>query len=77
MKGAPTILSSFSDTHHISKMLADVTAVEDDAIKRLTENATMLGADAIIGTRFQSTALEDERNLKYVVTVYGTAVKLA
>jgi uncharacterized protein YbjQ (UPF0145 family) len=58
-------------------MVTDVAGVEDDAIKRLTENASELGADAVIGTRMQSTALEDNMNLKYVVTVYGTAVKLA
>ena len=76
MKGAPTILSSFSDRHHIDRMLGDVNEVECEAMDRLTENATALGADAIIGTRIQSTALEDAQNFKYAVTVYGTAVKL-
>ncbi len=77
MKGAPTILSSFSDSHHINRMLEDLQGVESDAIARLTESAKILEADAIIGIRFATTALEDASNLKYVVTVYGTAVKLA
>ena len=76
MKGATTILSSFSDAHHINRMLSEVDEVESDAIQKLTEHAKNLGADAIIGARLQSTALEDAQNLKYVVTVYGTAVKL-
>ncbi len=76
MKGATTILSSFSDSHHINRMLTEVDEVENEAIRRLTEKAEILGADAIIGTRLQATALEDAQNLKYVVTVYGTAVKL-
>ena len=76
MKGAKTILSSFSDANHINTMLKDVTSAEELAIINLTAAASELGADAVIGTQIASTALEDERNLKYVITIYGTAVKL-
>lgn len=77
MQGCATILSSFTDPRRVAQMLDDLRGLEDAAIRDMQERAEAMGADAVVGFRLAPTAYEYDNALKYHVTVYGTAVKLA
>jgi uncharacterized protein YbjQ (UPF0145 family) len=51
-----------------------LTDARDFAIKRLVVNAQVLGADAVVGIRFTTSAIMDGSS---EIMVFGTAVKLS
>ena len=58
------------EIHEYTKMLAEA---REQAVDRMVEEATALGADAVIGLRFQtSTVMSGAAEM----LCYGTAVKL-
>jgi len=60
------------EIHEYTKLLAES---REQALDRLIEHAQSLGADAVIGLRFDTT--EAGPSLAMEVLAYGTAVKLA
>jgi len=58
----------------IKEYTALVEETRRQAIDRLVQNATLMGADAVTMMRFDSGAIGDTMN---EVVAYGTAVKLA
>lgn len=77
MFGAATMLSSFTDERTVRKMVDQVVEVEEKATEMMREKAAAMGADAIIGVRLSNSTFEYDNQLKYQVTVFGTAVKLS
>jgi uncharacterized protein YbjQ (UPF0145 family) len=59
------------EIHEYTKLLAEC---REQALDRMVEHATSLGADAVIGMRFDAT--EAAGGLATEVLAYGTAVKL-
>lgn len=60
------------EIHEYTKLLAES---REQALDRMIEHATSLGADAIIGLRFDTTDAGQGQATE--VLAYGTAVKLA
>ncbi|MEQ1708559.1 MAG: YbjQ family protein [Terricaulis sp.] len=60
------------EVHEYTKLLAES---REQALDRMTEHARSLGADAIIGMRFDTTDAGQGQATE--VLAYGTAVKLA
>jgi uncharacterized protein YbjQ (UPF0145 family) len=58
----------------ITEYTSLVEETRRQAIDRLVQNATLMGADAVTMMRFDSGAIGDTMN---EVVAYGTAVKLA
>ncbi|HWA22547.1 MAG TPA: YbjQ family protein [Caulobacterales bacterium] len=74
---ARNIVASFrmiigGEIHEYTKLLAES---REQALDRLIEHALTLGADAVIGMRFETT--DAAQGLATEVLAYGTAVKLA
>jgi uncharacterized protein YbjQ (UPF0145 family) len=60
------------EIHEYTKLLAES---REQALDRMIENAKALGADAVIGLRFETTDAGQGQATE--VLAYGTAVKLA
>ncbi|MGE0829062.1 MAG: YbjQ family protein [Hyphomonadaceae bacterium] len=60
------------EIHEYTKLLAES---REQALDRMIENAQRLGADAVIGLRFETTDAAGGQATE--VLAYGTAVKLA
>ncbi len=74
---ARNIVASFrmiigGEIHEYTKLLAES---REQALDRLIAHAQSLGADAVIGMRFETT--DAAQGLATEVLAYGTAVKLA
>jgi len=60
------------EIHEYTKLLAES---REQALDRMIEHATSLGADAVVGVRFETTDAGQGQATE--VLAYGTAVKLA
>jgi uncharacterized protein YbjQ (UPF0145 family) len=60
------------EIHEYTKLLAES---REQALDRMVENARAMGADAVIGVRFETTDAGQGQATE--VLAYGTAVKLA
>tara|TARA_B110000305_G_C19295407_1_gene566356 strand:+ start:554 stop:868 length:315 start_codon:yes stop_codon:yes gene_type:complete len=68
MAGLKTIIGG--EVRGYTEMLTDA---REKAVTRLTENATNLGADAVVNVRFTTSAIMQGMS---EILAYGTAVKL-